>query len=154
MATATKAKAAEAKATDVKAQDSKSTLNKVRENVTERASAVRENVTERLDDVRGTANQTAGAAVDFGKAYYSGLNTIGKTLWGFTQEVYGETATHVQKTMQAKNVKEVAALQASFMQHRVENSAAHGKELIDVTRVQVEETIKPIVELLDGKRAA
>ncbi|MCH2076004.1 MAG: phasin family protein [Rhodobacteraceae bacterium] len=148
MATATKSKAAAPKA------EAKSTVSKVRESVSERASAVRENVTERFDDVRGTANLTAGAAMDFGKAYYAGLTTVSKTLWGFGQEFYGEVTDHAQKTMQAKNIQQVAELQASFMQTRLETSAAHGKEFIDVARVETEKTLKPVIELLDGKRAA
>lgn len=150
---ATKTKAAEVKATEAKAE-AKSAVSKAREAVSERASAVRENVTERLDDVRGTANLTAGAAMDFGKAYYAGLTTVSKTLWGFGQEFYGEVTDHAQKTMQAKNIQQVAELQASFMQTRLETSAAHGKEFIDVARVETEKTLKPVIELLDGKRAA
>ncbi|MEM6727932.1 MAG: phasin family protein [Pseudomonadota bacterium] len=153
MATATKDKAAAAKAEEAKA-DAKSAVSNIRESVTQRASSVRENVTERFDDVRGTANMTAGAAMDFGKAYYAGLTTVGRTLWGMTQEVYGEASSHVTKTFQARNVREVAELQAAFVQTRIENSAAHGKELIDVTRVEAEKTMKPVIELLDGKRAA
>ncbi|MEM1374713.1 MAG: phasin family protein [Pseudomonadota bacterium] len=152
MATASKEKAS-AKATEAKA-DAKSAVSNIRESVSERASAVRENVTERLDDVRGTANLTAGAAVDFGKAYYSGLTTVSKTLWGFGQEFYGEVTDHAQKTMQAKNIRQVAELQAAFLQTRVETSAAHGKEFIDVARVETEKTMKPVLELLDGQRAA
>ncbi|MEM1233070.1 MAG: phasin family protein [Pseudomonadota bacterium] len=152
MATASKEKAS-AKATEAKA-DAKSAVSNIRESVTERASAVRENVTERFDDVRGTANMTAGAAMDFGKAYYAGLTTVSKTLWGFGQEFYGEVTDHAQKTMQAKNLKQVAELQAAFLQTRVETSAAHGKEFIDVARIETEKTMKPVLELLDGKRAA
>ncbi|MEL6959156.1 MAG: phasin family protein [Pseudomonadota bacterium] len=132
----------------------KTTVAAVRENVTERVSAARETVMNSADTVRGVSTQASGAAVDFGKAYYSGLTTLGQTLWGFGQEFYGEVSSHATKTFQARSLKQVAELQAAFAQTRIENSAAHGKEFIDVARVQAEQTIKPIVELLDGKRAA
>lgn len=151
---ATAKKEAAPKAAEAKTEEAKSALSSVRENVTERVSAARETVTENFDSVRGTANRTAGAAMDFGKAYYAGVTTVGSTLWGFAQEFYGEGANHVQKTFQAKNVQQVAELQAAYLQSRIETSAAHGKEFIDVARGEAEKTLKPIVDLLDGQRAA
>ncbi len=127
-----------------------STFDSIRENVSERASSVRETV----GTVRDTAGQTVGAATDFGKAYYSGVTVLGQTLFGFGKEFYGEVTEHAQKTMKAKSLSEVAGLQAAFMQTRIETSAAHGKEFIDVARVQAEETMKPVIALLDGNRAA
>jgi hypothetical protein len=148
MANSTKATKTEAKAT------AKSTLNSIQENVSERATAARETVTNGIETVRETGGKTAGAAVAFGKAYYSGVSVLGQTLWGFGQEFYGEVTNHAQKTMQAKSLNEVASLQAAYVQNRIETSAAHGKEFIDVAREQTEQTMKPIIELLDGNRAA
>ncbi len=136
------------------AKTKKSALGTLQDSVTERTSAVREQVTERLDTVRGTVGQAAGVAVDFSKAYYSGINVLGKTLFGFGKEFYGETTEHVQKTMRAKCLSEVAGLQAAYLQSRIETSATHGKEFIDVARVQAEETMKPVIQLLDGQRTA
>ncbi|MEO1749789.1 MAG: phasin family protein, partial [Pseudomonadota bacterium] len=106
----------------------KSALNSIQENVSERASAAREQITTSVETVRETGTKTAGAAVDFGKAYYSGLSVLGQTIWGFGQEVYGEVTNHAQKTMQAKSLSDVASLQAAFVQTRIETSAAHSKE--------------------------
>ena len=102
MATATK-KTAEPKV-EAKAEEVKSTVENIRENVTERATAVRDNVTERYEDAREVASKTSGAAMDFGKAYYAGVTTVGKTLFGFGKEIYGEVASHAQKTMSAKSI--------------------------------------------------
>ncbi len=142
------------KETKTATADAKSALNSIQENVTERATAARETLTSGVETVRETGSKTAGAAVDFGKAYYSGVSVLGQTLWGFGQEFYGEVTSHAQKTMQAKSLSEVAGLQAAYMQTRIETSAAHGKEFIDVAREQAEQTMKPVIELLDGKRAA
>ncbi|MEL6995957.1 MAG: phasin family protein, partial [Pseudomonadota bacterium] len=60
----------------------------------------------------------------------------------------------VSRTMGAKSLTDVAGLQAAFLQTRVETSAAHSKEFVDVAREQAEATLKPVIELLDGKRAA
>ncbi|MEO0487530.1 MAG: phasin family protein [Pseudomonadota bacterium] len=136
----------------VEAKPSK--LSSIRENVLDRASDARATVTSGLDTARGVSSQTSGAAVDFGKAYYAGVSTLGRTLFGFGKEFYGEVTTHAQKTMSAKSVREVAELQAAYIQTRIETSAAHGKEFIDVATVEAEKTMKPVIELLDGKRAA
>ena len=151
MATAKKdAKKAATEATEA----TKSALNSIQENVSERASAAREQITTSVETARETGTKAAGAAVDFGKAYYSGMSVLGQTLWGFGQEFYGEVTNHAQKTLQAKSISDVASLQAAFVQTRIETTAAHGKEFIDVAREQTEQTMKPIIELLDSKRAA
>ncbi|MEL7012207.1 MAG: phasin family protein [Pseudomonadota bacterium] len=148
------AKKAPAKAATEATAATKSALNSIQENVSERATAAREQITTSVETVRETGSKTAGAAVDFGKAYYGSLTVLGQTLWGFGQEVYGEVTDHAQKTMQAKSLSDVASLQAAFVQTRIETSAAHSKEFIDVAREETEKTMKPIIELLDGKRAA
>ena len=148
------AKNKSAKAATEATAATKSALNSIQENVSERASAAREQITTSVETVRETGTKTAGAAVDFGKAYYSSLSVLGQTIWGFGQEVYGEVTNHAQKTMQAKSLSDVASLQAAFVQTRIETSAAHSKEFIDVAREETEKTMKPIIELLDGKRAA
>lgn len=132
----------------------KSALNSIQENVSERASAVRETVSNSFDTVRSTGSDAAGATVEFGKAYYAGVSILGQTVWGFGQEFYGEVTDHARKTMGAKSVREVAELQASYVQGRIETSASHGKEFIDIAREQAELTMKPIISLLDSKRSA
>ncbi|MEL6996489.1 MAG: hypothetical protein AAGK67_17840, partial [Pseudomonadota bacterium] len=102
MATNKKKAAAEAKA------EATSAIDTIRSNVTERATKVRETMTDGIENVRGTAGLTAGAAVDFGKAYYAGLSVLGQTLYGFGQEFYGEVTEHAQKTMGAKSLTDVA----------------------------------------------
>lgn len=135
-------------------EEAKSTLNSIQDTVTERASAARETLTEGFGTVRETSGMAAGAATDFGRAYYAGVTTLGRTLFGFGQEFYGEVTDHARKTMSAKSLREVAELQAAYVQNRIEVSAAHSKEFIDVARVETEKTMKPVIELLDGKRAA
>ncbi|MEM9717493.1 MAG: phasin family protein [Pseudomonadota bacterium] len=135
-------------------KEAASTVETIRENVSERATAAKEAVSERYETVKDTAGTAAGVAKDFGTAYYTGVTTLGKTLFGFAQEFYGEAAEHATKTMKAKNLTSVAELQAAFIQSRIENSATHGKIFIDVARQQTEATMKPVIDLLDGKRAA
>ncbi|MEO0343162.1 MAG: phasin family protein [Pseudomonadota bacterium] len=148
MATATKAPKAAA------AEEATSTVETIRENVSERATAAKEAVAERYETVRDTASTAASVAKDFGTAYYNGVSTLGKTLFGFAQEFYAETAEHATKTMKAKNLTSVAELQAAFIQSRIENSATHGKVFIDVARQQTEATMKPVIALLNTKSAA
>lgn len=151
MATASKTAT---KTEEAKADGATTALSSIQENVTERATAARETLSNGFETVRETGGQAAGAAVDFGKAYYAGVNVLGRTLFGFGQEFYGEATNHVQKTLRAKCLSEAAGLQAAYLQNRIETSAAHSKEFIDVAREQAEATMKPVIELLDGKRAA
>ena len=47
-----------------------------------------------------------------------------------------------------KNLREFAELQAAYAQHRVELSATHAKELVDLARCRSEEVIAPFADLL------
>ena len=154
MATANKTAEATKTAVETAKTETKSTVESIRENVSERATAATQTVTDSYETVRGTAGKVAGVAKDFGSAYYTGVTTLGKTLFGFAQDIYVETAEHATKTMKAKDMTSVAELQAAFIQSRIENAATHSKIFVDVARQQTEATMKPIVEALDTKKAA
>ena len=59
-----------------------------------------------------------------------------------------ETGEHLRATVRAKNLRELAELQAAFAQHRIEMSATHAKELADLARAGSEQAIAPIAGLL------
>ena len=114
----------------------------------------RESMSTGFDTARGAAGKTASAFGAAGKAYFVGIGEIGRTMLGFGREAYSDTVEHIQASFQAKDLRAVAELQASFLQNRVEQSAAHANELVEVTRDQMEASIKPIIALLDEKKAA
>lgn len=103
---------------------------------------------ERIAEIRQTAGSIGGALNESGRAYFSGVMALGKTLGGFGQEILKETGEHVRATVKAKNLREVAELQASWAQHRIEMSATHTKEFVDIARARTEETINPIKNLI------
>jgi hypothetical protein len=109
----------------------------------------------RLETVRGTATELGGAFAEGGKAYVGGLIELGRTLGGFGREILGEMGEHARATMRARSVREAAELQAAFAQHRVEMTATHAKEFVDLARMKSEEVIAPIADLLkQDKKAA
>lgn len=105
-------------------------------------------VTERLTGARDVAANLGGALTESGKAYVSGVLALGKTLGGFGRETLNEAGEHVRATVQAKSLREAAALQAAYAQHRIEISATHAKELVDEARVKSEEVVAPLAGLL------
>jgi len=154
MATANKAAEATKEVVETAKAETKSTVETIRENVTERASAATKTVSEGYKTATDTAGAVAGVAKEFGTAYYNGVSILGKTLFGFAQDVYAETAEHATKTMKAKDMTSVAELQAAFIQSRIENAAKHSKVFIDVAHQQTKATWKPVIDALDTKKAA
>jgi hypothetical protein len=108
----------------------------------------------RFEAVRGAATEVGGALAEGGKAYVGGLVELGRTLGGFGREILTEAGEHVRATLRAKNLREVGELQAAFAQHRVEMTATHSKELVDLARARSEEAIAPIASLLKQDKAA
>jgi hypothetical protein len=98
---------------------------------------------------------TAGVGEALGtgsKAYVAGALEIGRTLGGFGREILTEAGEHLRASVRAKNLRELAELQAAFAQHRVELSATHAKELVDLARCRTEEVIAPIAGLLKNNK--
>jgi hypothetical protein len=109
----------------------------------------------RIGDARHVAGEFGGAMTVGSRAYVGGLMELGRTLGGFGREVLNDAGEHVRATIRAKNLREVAELQASYAQHRIEMSATHSKEFVDLARVKSEEVIAPFADLLkQDKKAA
>jgi hypothetical protein len=108
----------------------------------------------RLEDARGVAGNVGGAVTSGSRAYVTGLMELGRTLGGFGREVLNDAGEHVRATIRAKNLREVAELQAAYAQHRIEMSATHSKEFVDLARVKSEEVIAPFADLLKQEKAA
>lgn len=108
----------------------------------------------RIEDVRGAAGEVGGAMATAGRAYASGLVELGRALGGFGREIASDANEHVRATIRARNLREVAALQAAFAQHRIEMSATHSKEFVDLARAKSEEVIAPFTDLVKQDAAA
>ena len=107
-----------------------------------------------LGGTKEIATEVSNALAAGGKAYVAGVLELGRTLGGFGREVLAEAGQHVRATFQAKNLREVAELQAAWAQHRVETSTAHVKEFADLARAKSEEVIAPLAALLKQDKAA
>ena len=108
----------------------------------------------RIEEARQVAGDVGGALSTGSKAYVGGVIELGRTLGGFGREILTETGEHVRATVKAKSLREVAELQAALAQHRVEMSATHTKEFVDLARAKSEEVIAPIAALLKQDKAA
>ena len=108
----------------------------------------------RLEGARQVAGEVGGALSTGSKAYVAGVLELGRTLGGFGREILTEAGEHVRATVRARNLGEVAELQAAFAQHRIEMSATHTKEFVDLARSKAEEAIAPIAGLLKQDNAA
>jgi len=98
-----------------------------------------------------TGREAATIAIALGdgaRAYVAGWLDLGRALGGFGREMTGETVAHLRATVRAKDLRELAELQAAFAQHRLEMSATYAKELADLARTGSEQTIAPIAALL------
>ena len=108
----------------------------------------------RIEDARQVAGDVGGALSTGSKAYVAGVLELGRTLGGFGREILTEAGEHVRATVRAKTLREVAELQAAFAQHRIEMSATHTKEFVDLARAKAEEAMAPIAGLLKQDKAA
>jgi hypothetical protein len=108
----------------------------------------------RYQETRRAAGGIAEALGTGSKAYVAGTLEIGRMLGGFGREILTEAGEHLSASVRAKNLRELAELQAAFAQHRVELSATHAKELVDLARCRSEEVIAPIAGLLKNNKPA
>jgi len=108
----------------------------------------------RIGDARRVAGDVGGALGTGGKAYAAGVLELCRTLGGFGREILTEAGEHVRATVGAKSLREVAELQAAFAQHRIEMTATHTKEFVDLARARAEEAIAPMAGLLKQDKAA
>lgn len=86
--------------------------------------------------------------------YVSGIVALGSAIAGFGRETVAEFGQHAKATLDARSIREVAELQAGWVQHRVETATAQAKELADLTREKTEEVIEPFTALLKQDKAA
>lgn len=115
------------------------------------ANETTSNKSARFDEIRSTVGNVGGALTEGTKAYFTGLGELATTLGGFGREVLQDTGSHVRATVQAKSLRDVADLQVAFVQNRIEMSATHSKEFVDLARIKAESTLAPITGLLQQK---
>ena len=113
-----------------------------------------EKVTAKVQDAREVVGDLSKALTASSKAYVSGILELSKTFGGFGREIMTESKDHVVALTKAKSLREVAERQAAFVQHRVEMSATHTKELGDLARIKTEDVITPVTDLVAASTKA
>jgi hypothetical protein len=108
----------------------------------------------RLDGVKVIETNLPSALTASSRAYVSGVVELGRTLGGFGRENAVEAGRHVRATTEARSLREVAELQAAWVQHRLETSTAHAKEFADLAHAKTMEVITPFAALLKQDKAA
>ena len=108
----------------------------------------------RLSGAKELATGLSGALAAGSRAYVNGVFELGRTLGGFGREIAAEAGRHVRATIEARSLREVAELQAGWVQHRVETSTAHAKEFADLTHTKTMDVVAPFAALLKQDKAA
>lgn len=114
------------------------------------AETVKETATAKTK-VLSTAASAVGTSA---KAYVSGVTAISKAVFGIGKEVATETVEHGKASMQAKSVRTLAEMQAGYVQHRIESSTVHVKEVADVATQSFKDVYAPLMGLLQDRKAA
>lgn len=114
---------------------------------TEQATSSASDLVDRFEGLK----EVPAALVAGSKAYADGLLELGLTLGGFGREILVEASRHLDATLQARSVREVAELQAAFVQHRIEVSTAQAKEFADLALAKSESVIAPFAVLVRPK---
>ena len=108
----------------------------------------------RLGGTKEIARELSGALKAGSRAYVNGVVDLGWTLSSFGREIAAEAGRHVRATIEARSLREVAELQAAWVQHRVETSTAHAKEFTDLAHARTMDVITPFAALLKQDKAA
>jgi hypothetical protein len=121
---------------------------------TEKATAPPSSLGARLDGAKEIATELSGALTAGGRAYVSGVFELGQILGGFGREIATEAGRHARATVEARSLREVAELQAAWVQHRAEISTAHAKEFADLAHAKTMDVVAPFTALLKQDKAA
>jgi hypothetical protein len=106
------------------------------------------------DDTQASATTLSSALTAGSRAYVTGVFELGRMLGGFGREIANEAGQHVRATVEARALRDVAELQAVWLQHRIETSTAHVKEFADLAHSRTMEVIAPFAALLRRNKAA
>jgi hypothetical protein len=128
--------------------------NTMTETQTEKTIASSPTVGTPLVGAKAIVTRLPGALTAGSRAYVNGVIELSRRLGGFGREVAAETGRHVRATMEARCLREVAELQAAWLQHRVETSTAHAKEFADLASAKAMDVIAPVAALLKQDKPA
>jgi hypothetical protein len=121
---------------------------------TENTTAAATGVAARLTGGKEIASGVSAAVTAGGRAYVNGILELSRALGGFGRELTVEAGRHVRSTFEARNLRELAELQAAWAQHRMETSTAQTKEFIDLAHAKTMGVITPFAALLKQNKAA
>ena len=106
------------------------------------------------DATQASATTLSSALTAGSRAYVAGIFELGRMLGGFGREIADEAGQHVRATVESRALRDVAELQAAWLQHRIETSSAHVKEFADLAHSRTMEVIAPFAALLRRNKAA
>jgi phasin family protein len=111
---------------------------------TKKTAALKTEVNDAIAQARAAGENTVQAFAASGKAAFDGVIAYDKAVLGYTRVAFDDTVAHVRNTLALKNVNELFEAQQAFAKSRYETVAAQGKELVELTRAQVEATVAPL----------
>jgi hypothetical protein len=107
-----------------------------------------------LATVRAAGETAVQAVAASGKAAFEGVIAFEKALLGYTRVAFDDTVAHLSAALEARNVAELYEGQKSFVQTRYATVTEQSRELADLTRAQLENTVAPLRELAPGLNKA
>jgi phasin family protein len=118
------------------------------------AKTVTPDVDANLEQFRTAGENAFDAVAASGKATLEGVIAIDEALLGYTRVAFDDTVAHWREALKAKNVADLLELQKQFAQGRYETVSEQGRELVDLTREQVEKSWSPLREFVPAQKAA
>lgn len=116
--------------------------------------AAAEKVAETAQTATTAVKGTSAALSQAASAYVTGVSAIAKSVFGVSKEIATETVEHGKASMQANCVRSLAEMQAGYVQHRIEASTVHVKEVSDVAAASFGKVYAPLIGLLKDRKAA
>jgi phasin family protein len=107
-----------------------------------------------LEKFRVAGESAFEAAAASGKATLEGVITVDEALLGYTRVAFDDTVAHWREALKAKNVADLVEQQKRFVEGRYETVSNQGRELVELTREQIEKSLSPLREFAPGEAKA
>jgi hypothetical protein len=105
-------------------------------------------MTDRIASVRAAGENTVQAVTASGKAAFEGVIAFDKAVLDYTRVALDDTLAHFRTAFDLRDVNALLEANQAFAKSRYETVAAQGRELAELTKAQVENTVAPLREIV------
>jgi hypothetical protein len=93
-----------------------------------------------------------GALFAASRATVTGVIEIDRALIGYARDAVTNYVDLGKKTVQARNLNDLLNLHVASAHARVENTAANAREIVELSRLKLQEAYAPVKEVVDTYR--